>query len=286
MPFILNAFQKARLISAVRSFNRAITMKAKEYAANGLDILIAGLPEKLSTAEVEARIKSKNDFRRIVGYANDKKHGRPSELDRVLKSVDPNALDVTLDVETGVIESKFERDKYKRDMRAVRREMKKQMDDIAVNLGLDSFDELEPWTKSQILDSNLAGSLQKGVSDDSVIDVDEATLSEWKKEDAESYRDTATVTSMYDVWMGTWTNPINSHSDMPGYQSVIDAMSYLYEFAPSRLNYMFASGRDEMDPDYISISGGESNPYVNIDYETRHNNVVSYILGEAMKEGY
>ena len=66
----------------------------------------------------------------------------------------------------------------------------------------------------------------------------------------------------------------------------MDALEWMAENEPAYLNKLFALGYDELDPSYISESGGENNPYVNTPYETRHNRAVRFVVGRARKVGY
>lgn len=125
-----------------------------------------------------------------------------------------------------------------------------------------------------------------GEPDDGDVDVDADTLNRWRQEDARAKRTSVSVDSMYFVYRATWENPLNHHQDMPGYQDMLDALTWLLEHRPDVLNKMFNLGRDELDPWYITESGGSSNPYVNIPYETRHNRAVRYVTGLSRKAGW
>ena len=126
----------------------------------------------------------------------------------------------------------------------------------------------------------------EGEPDDSVEDIDAQTKEEWEQEDARNKRAQVTPTAMYEVYRGVWTDPVNMHSEMPGYQALIDALDWLAENKTDVLNKMFALGRDELDPDYITVSGGEKNPYVMTPYDVRHMRAVDYIVGKARSAGY
>ena len=285
----LTAFQLNRVRSAVRSYNAAITRKARELASNGLDDLIDFLPPKTSVEAVKSRIRTKNDFRRIVGYANDKKRGRPSELDRVLKSVRPDALDFKED-ERGNPITNYQ-DREMKTMRiAEERKRRKEAADLSTPLfDGDSTVDISSLTGSELLtavDNTDLIPPDAGEVDDTVLDVDAATLARWQYEDLQRKRYEATPPEMAEIYLNTWKAPANMHSSLPNYQILIDAMEYLYTYRPDVLVKMFNMGHDELDPMYITDSGGTANPYINIDYEVRHNRAVSMVLSYAIGAGF
>ena len=73
---------------------------------------------------------------------------------------------------------------------------------------------------------------------------------------------------------------------MGRYEEMIQAIDWMQSHRPDVLSKMFDSGRDELDPQYITESGGTSNPYVNIPYETRHMRAVQYVTGMARRAGW
>ena len=289
MPsFIWNAARLKRLASAVRAYNSAITRKQNYYRSIGAPNLSRFLPQRVTTSSVMARITNVNDFRRIVGYANDAKRGRSSELTRILKSVNPNALDLVR-TDRGAITTKYSKREKELNKRAVKRQALATRKNVETEFyDGDEFVDLvnisDPEYATLVNGTDLAQ--DEGEPDDSVEDIDAQTKEEWEQEDARNKRAQVTPTAMYEVYKGVWTDPINMHSEMPGYQSLIDALDWLAENKTDVLNKMFALGRDELEPDYITVSGGEKNPYVMTPYDVRHMRAVDYIVGKARSAGY
>ena len=289
MPsFIWNAARQKRLASAVRAYNGAITRKQNYYRSIGAPNLSRFLPQRVTTSSVMARITNVNDFRRIVGYANDAKRGRSSELTRILKSVNPNALDLVR-TDSGAITTKYAKREKELNKRAVKRQALATRKNVETEFyDGDEFVDLvnisDPEYATLVNGTDLAQ--DEGEPDDSVEDIDAQTKEEWEQEDARNKRAQVTPTAMYEVYRGVWTDPINMHSEMPGYQALIDALDWLAENKTDVLNKMFALGRDELDPDYITVSGGEKNPYVMTPYDVRHMRAVDYIVGKARSAGY
>ena len=236
-----------------------------------------------------SRVHSVNDFRRIVGYKSDRKHHRYSELTRVLKTVNRDALDITTDG-LGRLTTKYSERQYKLDMRAIRRQRQKTLEDIGREFfeGDDAYDmdELSPAKYGTLTSDNDLMPEDEGEVDDSYTDVDPDTLKRWEQEDASRKREQVALDAMYEVYRTTWTATDNRHSAMSGYQELLDALDWMAENEPAYLNKLFALGYDELDPSYISESGGENNPYVNTPYETRHNRAVRFVMDRARKVGY
>lgn len=289
MPsFIWNAARLKRLASAVRAYNAAITRKQNYYRSIGAPNLSRFLPQRVTTSSVMARITNVNDFRRIVGYANDAKRGRSSELTRILKSVNPNALDLVR-TDRGAITTKYSEREKELNKRAVKRQALATRKNVETEFyngdeTVDFVNLSDPEYATLVNGTDLAQ--DEGEPDDSVEDIDAQTKEEWEQEDARNKRAQVTPTAMYEVYRGVWTDPINMHSEMPGYQALIDALDWLAENKTDVLNKMFALGRDELDPDYITVSGGEKNPYVMTPYDVRHMRAVDYIVGKARSAGY
>ena len=289
MPsFIWNAARLKRLASAVRAYNSAITRKQNYYRSIGAPNLSRFLPKRVTTSSVMARITNVNDFRRIVGYANDAKRGRSSELTRILKSVNPNALDLVR-TDRGAITTKYAKREKELNKRAVKRQALATRKNVETEFyDGDEFVDLvnisDPEYATLVNGTDLAQ--DEGEPDSSVEDIDAQTKEEWEQEDARNKRAQVTPTAMYEVYKGVWTDPVNMHSEMPGYQALIDALDWLAENKTDVLNKMFALGRDELDPDYITVSGGEKNPYVMTPYDVRHMRAVDYIVGKARSAGY
>lgn len=278
-----------RLRSAVRAFNAAITRRERELDDGGQSILKGYLPSRVTVEGIMSRVHSVNDFRRIVGYKSDMKHRRYSELTRVLKTVNRDALDITTD-ELGRLTTKYSERQYKLDMRAIRRQRQRTLEDIGREFfeGDDAYDmdELSPAKYGTLTSDNDLMPEDEGEPDDTYTDVDPDTLKRWEQEDASRKREQVAVDAMYEVYRGTWTTVSNRHADMGGYQELLDALDWMAENEQAYLNKLFALGYDELDPSYISESGGESNPYVNTPYETRHNRAVRFVVDRARKVGY
>lgn len=290
MPgFNWTASRLNRLRSAVRAFNAAITRRERELDDEGQSILKGYLPSRVTVEGIMSRVHSVNDFRRIVGYKSDRKHRRYSELTRVLKTVNGDALDITTD-ELGRLTTKYSERQYKLDMRAIRRQRQKTLEDIGREFfeGDDAYDmdELSPAKYGTLTSDNDLMPEDEGEPDDTYTDVDPDTLKRWEQEDASRKREQVAVDAMYEVYRDTWTAISNRHADMGGYQELLDALDWMAENEPAYLNKLFALGYDELDPSYISESGGESNPYVNTPYETRHNRAVRFVVDRARKVGY
>lgn len=290
MPgFNWSASRLARLRSAVRAFNAAITRREHELDDEGQSILKGYLPSRVTVEGIMSRVHSVNDFRRIVGYKSDRKHGRYSELTRVLKSVNRDALDITTD-NLGRLTTKYSERQYKLDMRAIRRQRKKTLEAISQEFfeGDDAYDldSLSPAKYGTLTTDNDLMPEDEGEFDDSYTDVDSDTLKRWEQEDASRKREQVAPDAMYEVYRSTWTSTDNHHSDMAGYQELIDSLDWMADNDTAYLNKLFALGYDELDPSYISESGGENNPYVNTPYETRHNRAVRFVTDRARKVGY
>lgn len=290
MPgFNWTAYRLNRLRSAVRAFNAAITRRERELDDEGQSILKGYLPSRVTVEGIMSRVHSVNDFRRIVGYKSDRKHRRYSELTRALKTVNRDALDITTD-ELGRLTTKYSERQYKLDMRAIRRQRKKTLEDIGREFfeGDDAYDmdELSPAKYGTLTSGNDLMPEDEGEVDDSYTDVDPDTLKRWEQEDASRKREQVAVDAMYEVYRSTWMAVSNHHADMGGYQELLDALDWMAENEPAYLNKLFALGYDELDPSYISESGGENNPYVNTPYETRHNRAVRFVVDRARKVGY
>lgn len=290
MPgFNWTASRLNRLRSAVRAFNAAITRRERELDDEGQSILKGYLPSRVTVEGIMSRVHSVNDFRRIVGYKSDRKRHRYSELNRVLKTVNRDALDIVTD-ELGRLTTKYSERQYKLDMRAIRRQRQRTLEDIGREFfeGDDAYDmdELSPAKYGTLTSDNDLMPEDEGEVDDSYTDVDPDTLKRWEQEDASRKREQVAVDAMYEVYRDTWTATSNRHADMGGYQELLDALDWMAENEPAYLNKLFALGYDELDPGYISESGGENNPYVNTPYETRHNRAVRFVVDRARKVGY
>lgn len=267
----------ARVRSAVRAYNRAITMRARKLESEGRSDLVNRLPKRETVAGVMSEIHDVNDFRRIVGYRNDARRGRTSRLTRILKSVRPDALEFD-----GAF-TRYEKREHENDQRAIRRIRERTARDVETPLY--EGDEGIPLDDISFSDNDLMPE-DAGEPDDTVEDVDPDTRERWRHEDDRAKRDKVRVDVMYLVYRDTWTHPLNMHDVMPGYQALLDALDWLAHNRPDVLNKEFAKSPDELDPAYITESGGISNPYTNIPYETRHNRAVRYLTDVAERAGW
>lgn len=278
----------ARLRSAVRSFNAALTRRAKELESQGMGHLARFLPERATVEGIKSRVTDANAFRRIVGYRNDARRGRTSELSRILRSVDPHALDVVGSEDAGYTTA-YARRQRELDERAIRRAARRTVEDVSSELfpGDTAYD-LDSMSAPELgaIASDTEIPIPGGEADDSVEDVDASTLNRWREEDAREKRAKVEPVAMYDTYMAVWTDPANMHESLPGYRDMVDALEWLATYRTDVLNKMFSIGRDEMDPRYITTSGGANNPYVNTPYETRHMRAVEYVTDMARKVGY
>ena len=261
----------------MRSFNAAITRQAKKLAESGMGHLIDNLPDKVTVQGIMDRVSDINDFRRIVGYANDWKR-RPSELQRILKKVDPSALEFT--DEGGILETVFDWKKHRRNIASIRRRRAKIMRDMGVD-----FDEMGPQERAALTSDNDMMDDDIGERDESWEDVDAETKERWRREDSQAKRESLRVSEMYELWMRFWESPSNMHQVLPGYSAVVDAMEWLRVNRPDVLNIMFEMGADELTPAYL-VDSGKSNPYINIPFETRHSNVVDFVTANARRVGW
>lgn len=278
-----------RVRSAVRSYNAAITRRAKELEAHGLGYMARLLPSKVTVSDIKERVKDVNGYRRIVGYSGDAKRGRTSELTRVLKSVNPKALEFTRD-RYGNATTEYAKREYDINQRAIRRQRAMTLKDMQSELfegdTAQDVDSMSPPEYATFTSDTDMMPDDAGEPDDSVEDVDSETLTKWRQEDAMAKREQVMPDAMYDVYMYIWKDPLNFHAAMGGYQDLISAMEWMEQNRVDVLNKMFNSGRDEIDPNYITESGGNANPYVNIPYETRHNRAVRFIVSTARSAGY
>lgn len=283
MPFKWTAGRLARTASAVRAYNAAITRKARELVKQGLDHLVEYLPSRITTASVRERVHSVNDFRRIVGYANDLRNGRTSELTRILRTANPHALDFT-ESEEGTVTTVYAKNQRRYDRQAIERVRRMTEDAVTDGKGLS---DLPPEVKGTLTTNNDSIPPDAGERDESydrAIDPDE--LSRWRDEDAREKRSAVQLPAIVDTYYAVWKDPLNHHSMLPGYGEFNDAMDWLMANRPQALTRAFALAPDELDPWFIVDSGGTRNPYINIPFETRHTRAVNYIVGLAQDNGW
>lgn len=271
------AKREQRLRAAVRAYNRAITMKAREMFASGQEEFVPLLPPKVTVDGVKARIHNSNEFRRIVGYQGDLAHGRSSELTRVLKAYDPHALDIVKGSTPSTFTTKFGKKEARYHKAKVTRNSNQLKKLIDISDSMSAPEYATAIDNTQMIPD-------EGEYDDTYEDLSPQTYENWRNEDAKAKSDAIGVPSMYGLYMQFWNDPSNRHQDLEGFAAVNDAMDWLAEHRPDVLNKMFNSGRDEMDPPWLLES--DTTPYSSIPHETRHARAVSYILKEASAAGY
>lgn len=277
--------RRQRLASAVRKHNAAITRKEKQLRAEGAGDLIEYLPKRVTTAEIRERVKDANDYRRIVGYKNDSKRGRYSELERVSR---PDAMDFVTS-KRGTITTKVAERQEKYNWRLIHRWSKQVREalktrqykfDTAYNL--DDMDEREYANLADNADVRLP---DEGERDYSVEDLPQETYDRWEKEDAQAQADTSDPgTYVYD-YLKAWENPLNGHAWMGGYRQLINDLEELIEIRPSLVAKLFAEGHDELDIKWL-LDSGDKNPYLGIPLEERHNRAVDFISDILVEVDY
>lgn len=276
-----------RVRAAVRAWNAAITRREKELRDAGMGTYVWNLPSRRTVEQVMGRIHTVNDFRRIVGYSGDARR-RPSEMQRILRTVRPDALELT--TYQGAVTTNFGVRQRRADEIAIRREAarRRRLDESVLydgDVGRD-MSRLSAPRRGVAQDGNDLVRDDTGVRDDSVVDVDRDTLERWRQEDASAKRYEMGYVYEANLYLDVWMNPLNFHNVMGRYEEMIQAIDWMQSHRPDVLSKMFDSGRDELDPQYITESGGTSNPYVNIPYETRHMRAVQYVTGMARRAGW
>lgn len=259
--------RKARLASAVRSYNAAITRRERELDEAGEGDQKRYLPKRVTVEEIRERVgEDKNAFRRIVGLKSDAKRGRTSELTRVLKSVRPNALEIV----DGM--TRYAREQARYDKRA-----NKRLQSELANAGrIDGLDgkPLFDFTPEDLSDPEYAARVDGtilpndgGEPDPSATDVDDETLNRWMAEDARAYRDSTGAWNYANRYREIWADERSGNSIRPYYEEVLDMLDYLLEEKPRYIQLMFNSGTPELDIHYIIES---DILYSHIDFDTRH----------------
>lgn len=276
-----------RVRAAVRAWNAAITRRERELRDAGMGTYVWNLPARRTVEQVMGRIHTANDFRRIVGYSGDARR-RPSEMQRILRTVRPDALELT--TYQGAVTTNFGVRQRRADEIAIRREAarRRRLDESVLydgDVGRD-MSRLSAPRRAVAQDGNDLVRDDAGVRDDSVVDVDRDTLERWRQEDATAKRYEMGYVYEANLYLDVWMNPLNFHNVMGRYKEMIQAIDWMQSHRPDVLSKMFDSGRDELDPQYITESGGTSNPYVNIPYETRHMRAVQYVTGMARRAGW
>ena len=276
-----------RVRAAVRAWNAAITRRERELRDAGMGTYVWNLPGRRTVEQVMGRIHTVNDFRRIVGYSGDARR-RPSEMQRILRTVRPDALELTM--YQGAVTTNFGVRQRRADEIAIRREAarRRRLDESVLydgDVGRD-MSRLSAPRRGVAQDGNDLVRDDAGVRDESVVDVDRDTLERWRQEDASAKRYEMGYVYEANLYLDVWMNPLNFHNVMGRYEEMIQAIDWMQSHRPDVLSKMFDSGRDELDPQYITESGGTSNPYVNIPYETRHMRAVQYVTGMARRAGW
>ena len=276
-----------RVRAAVRAWNAALTRRERELREQGMSTYVWNLPARRTVEGVMSRIHSANDFRRIVGYAGDARR-RPSEMQRILRSVMPDALELV--TYQGAVTTNYGVRQRRADEMAIRREAarRRRLDSSVLydgDVGRD-MSRLSAPRRAVAQDGNDLVPDDAGVRDDSTVDVDATTLERWRQEDASAKRYEMGYVYEASIYLDVWMNPLNYHNVMGRYEEMIQAIDWMQNHRPDVLSKMFDSGRDELDPQYITESGGTKNPYVNIPYETRHQRVVTYVTTMARRAGW
>lgn len=280
MAFNWNAYRLNRLSNAVRAYNAAITRKSN-VPVNNLDELTEqaifnSLARKVTVEEIKSRIKTENDFRRIVGYPSDKYHGKPSELDRILKSVDPHALDIVPSPnKRGGYDLKYNIYKNK----VLKREREQNINERRDNMGKSLYPD-DPRTEpldteytpkyANDIDNNDLGLNDDGERDYSIEDQEPTVYNGWEAEDNARYSQRVTPTAKLDEYMSELTSFTWHHRLRTGYADFVYALEWLADNRPDILNKTFDAGYDWVDPLYLYESGDV--PYSNIDIEYRYAN--------------
>lgn len=285
MAFNWNTYRAQRLASAVRAYNSAITNKVKELQKEGryteANVILENHP-KVKTSEIKEMIHSVSDFRRLVGYKNDKYKGRPSELDRVLKSVNPKALEVVYDTSTDAFTTQYSVSQMKRSERILRKRKKHELEDLQTKLH-DADQSFDIFNMSQAELGTLLNNtdLLEGGEYDDLFGTKGGSLQ--RRVDLLNEIYFGSIDAKFDEYVKIWENPVHKHAELGGYNLLLDILTWLKNNKPWTLNKEFNMGADEVSPEYLLSSGG---PYQNIDFETRHNRALNYWTRVAAANGY
>lgn len=269
-----NKARSKRVASAVRAFNASITRAEKRLASEGRGDLINLLPSRRTVADVKAEVgENLNVYRRIVGYKNDAKRGRPSELDRLKRSVNPYALEFVM-VDGEPTMTFFEQWKSKSAATRMKRQanrVKAKVEELKGSAlgGVTWQDEHAILENGGVLDG-----VAWGEPDDSTVDVSKATVEKWHAEDNVRKAQETSVTAFADNYLREWMNPVNMHDAMVGFNQLIDDFEWLTSNAPDDFMAMFAMGYPELDIPWIVIS---STLYDYAPFEGRHYRAVEFV---------
>lgn len=276
MSFNWNEYRLNRLRSAVRAYNSTITKRINDLSNVGLTSdaeMLKKLQPKKTIESVQKRINNVNDFRRIVGYSNDRRMNRPSELDRILKSVNPHALDlVPSNNPRGGLDTLYNNLNNKQYDEDQEDYAKQQRDDFGKPLykGDDKTTPLEdmtPQEKANAIDNTDMTLSDEGERDTSVEDLEPEVYNGWDAEDKQNYASSVTLTSKFDEYMAELTSTEWHHRFREGYLAFVDALNWLAENRPRIVNKIFNAGYDWADPPYLYESGG---PYDQIPIDYRY----------------
>lgn len=279
--FVWNAFRLRRAKNAIRSFNYYIDKAAKKLNAAGMGDYVGYLPHKMTLKQLKAEIFSEADFRRIVGYKGDAKRGKWSRMERVKR---PDAMDFEETPDGGVAtkyDMREERNNRRANERRTAKRRKAQETKMYDGDDVYNFDNMSAEEYARHMSDNDLLLPDEGELDDSVEDIDPETKRRWEREDEERKRWQSSVGAMYEKYRDAWTAPENMHESMGGYDRLLEALDWLYENAPNVLDKLFNGGYNEMDIQYIVISGGPSNPYIETPYDTRHKRAVDFLTKRA-----
>lgn len=280
----------ARTSAAVRAYNRAITMQERVNIAAGEEWKNGFLPERVTVADVRERIHDVNDYRRIVGYRNDAAHGRPSELDRVLKKVNPTALDVVGD-ENGEPVTRYVKKEVKYAARQKERARKrnaeivekKYLDHIAGLTSLPAPEPIEPSFAEELLSYSESAYVP---TDAGFVDEDyyqeETYNDELRRLQLENARES--VSGRYDEFLALWTDDSMGHQELDGYDDVMDAMRWMWENYPGDLGYLL--DEEVTQNDWLYESPKSHTNYYNKGFERRHSETVDKVIETAESLGW
>lgn len=274
MEFNWTPKRKSRLAAAVRAYNSTITRKVNELKREGRDIeanQVQRANPKITVNSIKEEIHSENDFHRIVGYAGERLKGRPSRLDRILKSVNPDALEVVWDY--GGYNTNYNLKESKYAIRLNRKQIAKEREDFQKPLydGDDktkSFDEMSKPEYANAIDNTNMGLDDEGEEDKSVEDLDPTTYNAWNAEDIQKQNARNSPVTKYYEYLGELTSIKWTHRYRDGYSDFVHALERLAHNRTDVLNKTFNAGYDWVDPLYLFESG--ETPYQIIDIEYRY----------------
>lgn len=285
--FQWNSYRLARLSAAVRAYNAAITRAERKYEAQGEPEKIKYLPDRITTQEIKDRIYTAGDFRRIVGYKGDLKRGRSSELTRILRSYNPQALDITTG-HRGEPTSVYAAREYKNNIaqieRTRRRRYKAFMTDLIPGDTMTvDLENLSPPAYAAAMSNTELIPPDLGEQDYSTETLDQETYQRWEQQDARDQRTTGSLPATFETYLKYWRE---DHEGLPYYLPMISALTFLRDVRPDILQKMFDTKADEIQIAYIIDSGTNWNPYWYIPFQTRHRNAYHFVAQYARYAGW